>query len=225
VNLLLLGKGKTGALVADVARERGHQVTIFTSAENPDATALTGERLRDVDCVIDFTNPHAVLDNVRACIRLCQPLVVGTTGWYEHVDAVRAEVESSGTALLYGSNFSIGVNMFFEIAGFAAGLARGYSARILETHHIHKKDAPSGTAVSIQKVVKESAGIDAAIESIREGDVVGRHQLTLQSAADSIVLLHDAKSRRGFAEGAVRAAEWLPGKSGFFEFRNIYRQL
>jgi 4-hydroxy-tetrahydrodipicolinate reductase len=226
MNLLLLGRGKTGALVEDVARERGHTVDVLSSVQNPSASALTPERLRNIDVVLDFTNPEAVLENMRGCIRNGARMVVGTTGWYKHLDEIRKNVESSQCGLLYGSNFSIGVNFFFEIAATAArAVAHGYAPRIVERHHEQKKDSPSGTAVSIQRIVAEVSKVSPEITSVREGDTVGTHVLLLDSAADTMMLVHDAKNRRGFAEGAVRAAEWLKGKSGFYEFRKIFREL
>lgn len=226
MNLLLLGHGKTGSLVADVARERGHDLQVLSSRDNEHANALTPERLRDADVVIDFTNPDAVLENMQACTRDRKAIVVGTTGWYEHLEEIERQVRQEGAALLYGSNFSIGVNVFFEIAAAAAlGVSHGYSPRIVERHHTHKKDAPSGTAVSIQRIVTEVGKVKPDIASVREGDTVGTHVLLLDGADDTMMLVHDAKNRRGFAEGAVRAAEWLNGKTGFYEFRKIFREL
>jgi len=226
MNLLLLGHGKTGSLVDEVAQQRGHDVHVLSSRDNEHATALTPERLRDVDVVIDFTNPDAVLGNIRACIRSRKAIVVGTTGWYQHLPEIEQQVVDAGSALLYGSNFSIGVNVFFEIAAAAAlGVPHGYSPRIVERHHTQKKDAPSGTAVSIQRIVSEMGSVKPEIASVREGDTVGTHVLLLDGPDDTMMLVHDAKNRRGFAEGAVRAAEWLKGKSGFYEFRKIFREL
>ena len=128
---------------------------------------------------------------------------------------------------MYAANFSVGVNLFFEIARAAApALRHDYSGQIFERHHVHKKDAPSGTAIAIQKVIREAGGHDALeITSFREGEVVGFHEVIFESGADRIYLSHDAKSRRGFAEGAVRAAEWLVGKKGFYDFRDVWREL
>jgi 4-hydroxy-tetrahydrodipicolinate reductase len=226
MNLLLLGKGKTGSLVEEVARERGHQVQVLTSEQNPNGRALTFEGLRDVDVVIDFTNPHAVRDNMQACIRNRTPMVVGTTGWYDQLPEIERQVQSDGAAFLFGSNFSVGVNFFFDIAAAAAlAVSRGYAAQIVERHHAQKKDAPSGTALSIQGIVDETAGVKPEITSVREGEIVGTHVLLLDSQNDTMMLVHDAKNRRGFAEGAVRGAEWLKGKTGFYEFRKIFREL
>ena len=228
MHLLILGRGKTGSLVAEVAQERRHHIQTLDEEENASARALTPDFLAPFDAVIDFTTPAAIVPNAEACIRAGKNIVVGTTGWYDHVPRLRELVLSARTGFLYGSNFSIGVNLFFEIAQTAAtALKYDYSGQIFERHHTQKKDAPSGTAITLQKIIRDSSGSkeDVEIVSFREGDVVGLHELVFNSAADRIYLCHDAKSRSGFAEGAVRAAEWLVGKSGFFEFRNIWREL
>jgi 4-hydroxy-tetrahydrodipicolinate reductase len=230
MNLLILGRGKTGAVVAEIARARRHHVRVVSSAENSGGKALTGDALAGVDTVIDFTAPAAVVANAEACIRARKNLVVGTTGWYDEVPRLREMVLAAKTGFLYGSNFSLGVNLFFEIAATAgAALKYDYSGQIFERHHAQKKDAPSGTAITIQKVVRDAAGEsaekDVEIISFREGDAVGMHELVFNSPADRIYLCHDSKSRLGFAEGAVRAAEWLAGKTGFYEFRNVWREL
>jgi 4-hydroxy-tetrahydrodipicolinate reductase len=139
-------------------------------------------------------------------------------------------VEAHGTGLVYAANFSVGVNLFLEVArAAAAALQHGYSGQIFERHHVHKKDAPSGTAIAIQNAVRQAGGEteDANLEitSFREGEVVGMHEVVLDSSADRIYLCHDAKSRQGFAEGAVRAAEWLAGKKGFHDFKDVWREL
>src|SRR5271165_639778 len=228
MNLLILGRGKTGSMVAEVARARRHHVRVLSAAENVNASALTPESLAAIDVAIDFTTPAAAVANAEACIRAKKHIVVGTTGWYEQVPRLREMVLSAKTGFLYGSNFSIGVNLFFEIAATAgAALKYDYSGQIFERHHAQKKDAPSGTALTIQKIVRDSGGQEKDIEivSFREGDAVGMHELVFNSAADRIYLCHDAKSRQGYAEGAVRAAEWLAAKIGFYEFRNVWREL
>ncbi len=227
MNLLISGgRGKMGVLVAEAARARGHNVVAVDIPENAGARALTRDALNDIDVVVDFTAPDAVIKNMEACIHAGASMVVGTTGWYAEIPRIRSLVEQSGIGLIYAANFSIGVNLFFEIARAAASAQRyGYSGKIVEKHHVHKKDAPSGTAVMIRNVIRDAAGDELPIESIREGEVFGMHQLTLDSPADTITLVHDAKSRRGFAEGAVRAAEWLPGHKGFFDFKDIFREL
>jgi len=137
-------------------------------------------------------------------------------------------VESRGTGFVYGANFSVGVNLFFDVArAAAAALQHEYSGQIFERHHAQKKDAPSGTAIAIQRVISEASGKNEHLEitSFREGDVVGMHEVVLESSADRIYLCHDAKSRQGFAAGAVRAAEWIAGKKGFYDFKDVWRDL
>jgi len=226
MNLLILGRGKTGSLVAEVATERKHHVRVISGAENKAAQALTPELLAHVNVVIDFTTPEAVIENAIACVRASKDIVVGTTGWYGELPRIRAMVEQKKTGFLYGSNFSIGVNLFFDAVKSAAdALRQGYIGQIFERHHAQKKDAPSGTALALQKTITEASGTELEITSFREGDVVGMHEVILDSPYDNIYLCHDAKSRRGFAEGAVRGAEWLVGQKGFFEFKQIWRQL
>ena len=228
MNLLLLGRGKTGSLVAEVAAERKHHTRVIGSHENAAGEALTSERLSGIDVVIDFTAPHCVLANIEACAKAGKNMVVGTTGWYKELDPVRALVERHKTGFVYAPNFSIGVNLFLDVArAAAAALNYDYSGQIFERHHAHKKDAPSGTAIAIQRLIRESVPEHENLEitSFREGEVVGLHEVVLESSTDRIYLCHDAKSRRGFAEGAVRAAEWLLGKRGFYDFKDIWRGL
>ena len=226
MNFLILGRGKTGSVVAEVAQARRHSVRALDVDENANASALTPAFLAPFDVAIDFTTPSAVIANAEACIRAGKNLVVGTTGWYEQLPRLREMVLSAKTGFLYGSNFSIGVNLFFEIVATAgAALKYDYSGQIFERHHTTKKDAPSGTAITLQQIVRAAGGQEVEIVSFREGDAVGMHEITFDSPNDRIYLCHDAKSRRGFAEGAVRAAEWLAGKTGFYEFRNVWREL
>lgn len=226
MNLLILGRGKTGSLVAEVAHARRHQVSVLCASDNENSSALTPDFLSNVNAVIDFTNPSAVVANAEACIRAGKSLVVGTTGWYDLVPRLREKVLAAKTGFLYGANFSIGMNLFFEIVQSSApALEFEYSGQIFERHHTQKKDAPSGTAITLQKILRQPGGQELEITSFREGEVVGMHEVMLNSPHDRIYLCHDSKSRRGFAEGAVRGAEWLAGKQGFFEFREIWKQL
>ena len=250
MNLLILGRGKTGSQVAEAAAGRHHQVRVAGSKENANCAALTADKLHDIDAVIDFTAPHCAIAHIEACVRAGKNMIVGTTGWYgekhAEIDRIRALVEQHGTGFIYAANFSIGVNLFFDAArAAAAALRHDYSGQIFERHHAHKKDAPSGTAIALQRVIREASGQlgadaslhpaartstagpnpDLEITSFREGEVVGLHEVVFESAADRIYLCHDAKSRRGFAEGAIRAAEWLAGKKGFYDFKDIWRNL
>jgi len=226
MNFLILGRGKTGSLVAQCAKERHHHVHVFGSDENQAGKALTHDLLRDVNAVIDFTTPTSVMEHISACVREKKNMVVGTTGWYGNLGSVRSKVEDAGVGFLYGANFSVGVNLFFDTVRSAAEAAKHkYSGQIFERHHQHKKDAPSGTSLVLQRIIKESSGTELEITSFREGEVVGMHELIFDSPNDRIYLCHDAKSRRGYAEGAVLAAEWLSGKTGFYDFKDIWREL
>ena len=226
MKILVLGRGKTGALVAEVAKERGHEVRSLASQENQDGRGLTNDILARTDVVVDFTTPHAVIPNVIRCAEGGVPMVVGTTGWYQHLDKVRELVKERKAAFVYGSNFSVGMNFFFKaIHAIAPILKSNYRGNIVERHHVHKKDKPSGTAVTLQRLLESSSGATVEIASVREGDTVGMHLVMLDSPNDTILLTHDAKSRLGFAEGAARAAEWIKGKTGFFEFPEIVDQI
>ena len=222
---LVLGKGKTGSLVAQVARERGHGVRVLDYAENHHASALTAPALAGIDVVIDFTTAEAALQNMRAVLALGGRIVVGTTGWYEHLDDMKALAGRRGGALLYGTNFSIGVQKLFRLTAELAHLD-GYKFSISETHHESKLDAPSGTAITLQQIVEAAQpGAKVEITSHRVGDAKGEHIVTATGPDDVLELRHDAFSRRGFALGAVRAAEWLAAKEGAWEFREIFDQL
>jgi 4-hydroxy-tetrahydrodipicolinate reductase len=226
MKVLLLGAGKTGSLVAEVARERSHVVTVLRSADNAHGSALTRELLTPIDVVVDFTTPDCVLENIRACLAARKNMVVGTTGWYAEIPKIRVEVEKQHCGFLYGTNFSIGVNLFFDLVQTSApALQHEYLPHIYERHHAQKKDAPSGTAVTVQNLLQKNSDLEIEVTSFREGEVIGMHEVVLDSAHDTIYLCHDAKSRRGFAEGAMRAAEWIVGKTGFFDFKDIWREL
>jgi 4-hydroxy-tetrahydrodipicolinate reductase len=226
MKILVLGKGKTGALVADIARERGHEVRAVDEFENVGGKALTREALANVDVVIDFTTPDAIMENIATCVRAGGTMVVGTTGWYGKIPQVRQLVEDAGTGFVFGANFSVGVNIFFDIArAVAPALNLGYTGQMIERHHVTKLDKPSGTATAINNVLSAQSGKSLEIESVREGNIVGDHEIRLESGNDMITLAHRAKTRRGFAEGAVRAAEWVNGKVGFYDFQDVWRQL
>jgi 4-hydroxy-tetrahydrodipicolinate reductase len=222
--LLVLGKGKTGSLVAQVAREHGHSVRVL-DRENRGASALTAPTVAQVDVVIDFTTPESAVENMRACLALGARIVVGTTGWYDRLNEMKALAIRRGGGLLYGTNFSMSCQELFRLTADLARLP-GYSFHIEETHHSSKLDAPSGTALTLKEIVL-AAQPDAQVEisSKREGDASGTHVVTARGASDLIELRHESFDRRGFAEGAVRAAEWLGGKSGVWEFREIFEKL
>jgi 4-hydroxy-tetrahydrodipicolinate reductase len=219
---LVLGRGKTGSLVAQVAKERGHGVRVVGEEENRNASALTAPVLAGFDAVIDFTTPEAAVQNMRACLATGARMVVGTTGWYQHLDDMKALCARRGAALLYSTNFSIGVQALFKVARELAVAAPGYRFSIRETHHAGKRDAPSGTALSLQRILAAAVpGLEVAITSKREGEVAGIHAIEARSENDCLTLTHEAYSRRGFAEGAMRAAEWIAGKTGCWDFEEI----
>jgi len=224
MQFLVLGKGKTGSLVAEVARERGHSVRALDVTENLNASALTAANLSGVDAVIDFTAPEAAVQNMTAVLTCGSRIVVGTTGWYAHLDQMKA-LTAKGGGLLYGTNFSIGVQKLFRLTAELAQL-QGYSFHIAETHHVSKLDAPSGTAITLKEIVEAAQpGVKVEISSYRVGDAKGEHVVTATGEYDTLELKHDAHSRRGFALGAVRGAEWLAGKQGAWDFREIFEQL
>ena len=235
MRILVLGHGKTGKLVADVATERGHGVHVLDAKENPNAAALIPAFLAGFDVVIDFTTPDAVIPNVRACLFSGARVVVGTTGWYAKLKDMRDLAERKGAGLLYGTNFSIGVQVMHQLAEhMGAALAHaGYDFALSETHHATKLDSPSGTALTVvDAVIKGSSTHNPAlnpgqipIEAIRDGDSPGLHTLTATSGSDRLTLTHEAFSRRGFAEGAVRAAEWLATRTGTYDFRDVFAKL
>jgi 4-hydroxy-tetrahydrodipicolinate reductase len=223
---LVLGRGRTGSLVAQVAHERGHSVRVVGEEENLNASALTAPVLAGFDAVINFTTPEAALQNMRACLANGARVVVGTTGWYSHLEDMKALCLRRQAALLYSANFSIGVQALFRVARELAVSAPGYKFSITETHHATKKDAPSGTALTLKKILESaSQGINVEITSIREGEVAGIHEIEARSDNDSLLLRHESYSRRGFAEGAVRAAEWIAGKTGCWAFEEIVEKL
>jgi len=225
MNILVLGNGKTGSQVAQIAAERGHTVHTFDVNENEHAVALTAARLATIDVVIDFTNADAAVENMRAVLSHGSRIVVGTTGWYAHLNAMKALVHAHGGALLYGTNFSMGVQRLFRLTAELARLD-GYAFDITETHHITKLDAPSGTAITLREIIEAARpGTHVEITSHRIGDAKGEHIVRAISEADTLELKHDAQSRRGFAEGAVHAAEWIAGKTGAWDFREIFDQL
>jgi 4-hydroxy-tetrahydrodipicolinate reductase len=228
MRILVLGAGKTGKLVAQVATERGHSVYVLDAKENKEAAALTLPFVAGFDVVIDFTTPEAVVQHMRACLAAGAHMVIGTTGWYDKLPDMRGLAERKQAGLLYGTNYSIGVQVMLQLAAKMAELLNhsGYKFSIDETHHVTKLDAPSGTALTLAQAVKTATGIkDIPVEAHREGDATGTHVLVAKSAYDKLILTHEAFSRRGFAEGAVRAAEWLATRTGCYDFKDIYTQI
>ncbi len=236
MRVLILGHGKTGKLVADVASEHGHGVHVLDAKENPAAAALTPPFVAGFDVVIDFTTPEAAVQNMRACLATGARMVVGTTGWYDKLADMRGLTERKQAGLLYGTNFSVGVQVMMQLAGKMGAALKdaGYTFSIEETHHTSKLDQPSGTALTLADALatgtraNAASGIQAGnipIASFREGDETGLHLLIATSDADRLTLRHESFSRRSFAEGAVRAAEWLSTRTGCFDFRDVFDHL
>lgn len=223
MKIALIGYGKMGQMIASVAQQRGHQVV---SIIDPLCSADTfdSEAFRTADVAIEFSRPDAAAANVRAAMAQGVPVVSGTTGW--DVQALRAEWQGKDhPAVVWSSNYSIGVNILFAINARLARLLHsvgGYTPAITEVHHVHKLDAPSGTAVSLREQIIAAGETDVRIESVREGEVPGIHEVEWQSEADILTLRHEAKSRKGFALGAVIAAEQIAGKRGWMELKDIY---
>jgi 4-hydroxy-tetrahydrodipicolinate reductase len=223
---LVLGRGKTGRVIADVAHEHGHGVRVVGEEENRNTMALTAPFLAGFDAVIDFTTPEAAVSNMRACLANGARMVVGTTGWYQHLDDMRSLAARKGAGFLYGTNFSIGMQAIYRLARELAVAVPNYQFKITDIHHADKKDAPSGTALSLRQVVQTAnPSLNVEIVSQREGDIAGIHVLEARSADELIELKHESFSRRAFAEGAVRAAEWIAGKTGVWDFSEIANQL
>jgi 4-hydroxy-tetrahydrodipicolinate reductase len=229
MRILILGHGKTGKLVADIAAEHGHGVHVLDAKENKDAAALTPPFIAGFDIIIDFTNPDAAISNMRACLASAAKMVVGTTGWHERLPELKSLAERRNATLLYATNFSVGVQLLLKLAAAITPelTAAGYKLSISETHHLTKLDAPSGTALTLRDVVRKAADMqDVPIKSIRHGEAVGLHVLEAAGPADRILLTHESHSRRAFAEGAIRAAEWLiNAKPGVYDFRDIFDKL
>lgn len=229
MRFLVLGVGKTGKLVAEVAAEHGHSVHVLDAKENKDAAALTAPFIAGFDVIIDFTTPQAVLPNLRACLATGAKMVIGTTGWYDRLPDAVSLAQRRGASLLHGTNFSIGVQLMLKLAAtIAPELQRaGYTLSVSETHHLTKLDAPSGTSLTLRDTVRQATGLeDVPIESIRHGEAVGLHVLEATGPGDKLLLTHESHSRRAFAEGAVRAAEWLAtSPAGVYDFRDIYEKI
>ncbi len=226
MNIALIGYGKMGRLIEELAVARGHRVAFKVDIdENRDGQALTEQNLRGVDVAIDFTTPEAVVRSVERVTALGVNMVVGTTGWMGQLKAVRSMVEAKGVGFVYGSNFSIGVNLFFRLMEIAAAQFHQHSQYdpwIYEIHHNAKLDAPSGTALKLKQILEKAyEGREVSTASNRAGTIPGEHTVGFDSEADTLTFTHTARSRLGFASGALHAADWVRGKKGFYEFSDI----
>lgn len=224
-HLALIGDGKMGRVLRTLASERGWPVVaVIGAADNAAGSGVTRDTLGGASVAIEFTEPAAAPDNVRACVRAGCPVVVGTTGWYEQLPALERDVGQAGGALLYAPNFSVGVNLLWKVAEFAAAAARragGFDAHVVETHHAAKKDAPSGTALELGRRASAVLGHEIPITSIRVGSVPGTHELLLDAPFEQLRVEHVARDRRVFADGALLAAQWLVGKRGVFTMADM----
>ena len=222
MRLALFGHGTMGRVLEAHARAAGHEIgAVLTTGNAADAARV----LPGHDVALDFSVPDAVAAHVEACARAGVPLVEGTTGWQGREAAVRQLVEERGGALVYGANFSIGVNLFYRVAAAAAALFRGleaYEPFLEEAHHARKRDAPSGTALALRAILARELGRDEVpVASLRAGHIPGTHRVGFDSAADQILLVHTARSRDGFAAGALLAARWIAGRHGAYAFPEV----
>jgi len=228
LKIALIGFGAMGQLVAKEARDAGEQIGYVSSTKNrAESVKDMAQHLRDHDVTIDFSVADAVLRNVEACVLAGVPLVEGTTGWRQHEDVRRIVTESDG-ALVYGANFSIGMNIFYRVVKSASeyfSKIDQYSPFIEEAHHSRKRDAPSGTAIQLGKLMREEFQKDIPTSSTRAGYIPGTHRVGFDSVADQVLLTHTARSRQGFAVGALLAARWIIGRKGMFEFGEIIEEI
>lgn len=229
MKLALFGQGGMGSLVEARAREAGHTIiVVFTDRDAARTPEDLARALKGAEAAVDFSVGAAVPDHVRACVQAGVPLVEGTTGWAKELDQVRRIVSDGKGALLYGANFSIGVNLFYRIVAAAAqqvGRDPSYGAFIEEAHHIRKKDAPSGTALKLKDIVARTFGDAISVASTRAGNIPGTHTVGFDGLADQITLTHTARSREGFAAGALLGARWIVGRTGVFEFTEVLDEI
>jgi len=236
MKIALVGYGKMGKEIESIALDRGHDITLTIDQNNQ--ADLTVDNLKGIDVVIEFTNPDSAYQNYMTCFEAGVPVVSGTTGWLDQLNEVKSSCEN-GNGFFYASNFSLGVNLFFELNKKLAQLMSGfdqYNVDMEEIHHIHKLDSPSGTALTLAEGVLENHPVksswieglstkdsEMSIVAKRHGAVPGTHSITWHSEVDEIQIQHQAYSRKGFAFGAVLAAEFMPGKSGFFGMKDLLK--
>ena len=224
VALALVGMGKMGRALAALAPERGFRVVAELDPARPGYAGISRESLHGAEVAIEFTTPDAAPGNARACAVAGCPVVVGTTGWYDQLPAIAAEVERSGGAILTAPNFSVGVAVFDRVVAEAARLfggLPGFDAHLIETHHAAKRDAPSGTAGALAKTASTALGHTISVTSIRTGHVPGTHELVFDAPFEQVRLVHEARDRRVFAEGALVAARWIVGRRGVFTMNDV----
>ena len=219
LRVALIGMGKMGRAIAQLAPDRDVDIVARIDAADPANTRITKESLAGAQVAIEFTVPAAAPANIRMCLAAGTPVVVGTTGWYDELPAITAEVVRHGGALLTAPNFSVGVAIFDRVVAEAARLFAalpGFDAHMIETHHNEKKDAPSGTAASLARTAEQAMGRTIPITSVRVGAVPGTHEIIFDAPFEQVRLVHEARDRRVFAEGALVAAKWLVGRRGVY---------
>ncbi|HEX8734657.1 MAG TPA: 4-hydroxy-tetrahydrodipicolinate reductase [Pyrinomonadaceae bacterium] len=229
MKIALIGYGAMGRLIESLAENKNHEIAVIIhEADAHLSVAELAEKLKGVDAAIDFSVAEAVRKNVEACVLAGVPLVEGTTGWNSSRVEIEKFIRENDGAFVFGANFSIGVNLFYRIAGFASELFakfEDYEAFIEEQHHSRKKDAPSGTALKLKDIVSQHIRKDFSVAATRAGNIPGTHRVGFDGAADQILLEHFARSREGFASGAILAAEWIAGKKGFYEFTDVMDEI
>ncbi|MBD8349103.1 4-hydroxy-tetrahydrodipicolinate reductase [Dysgonomonas sp. HGC4] len=235
MKIALIGYGKMGKEIERIAQDRGHSIVSIVDENN--LAEFDSPAFKSADVAIEFTTPASAMNNYRKCFAAQVPVVAGTTGWLEHLPEVKEACEKNSQTFFYASNYSLGVNIFFAVNKYLAKIMNqfpDYTVRMEETHHIHKLDAPSGTAITLAEGIIENVDrksdwhletemkpTDLAIHCIREGEVPGIHEIFYESEADIISIKHDAKNRKGFALGAVLAAEFTCGKKGFLGMEDM----
>lgn len=234
MNIALFGYGKMGKEIEAIALKRSHNIVLKIDKDNRDS--ITEQELKKADVAIEFSTPHTVIDNITSCMNAQLPIVVGTTGWHERFTEISQLVKEKNGGLFHASNFSLGVNLFFKVNTYLAELMNKYNdyeVSMEEIHHVHKLDKPSGTAITlanqiIGKIDRKSAWsitdsgpTNLLIKDVREGEVPGTHVIKYQSDIDDIEIMHKAHNRKGFALGAVVAAEFLHGKQGVYTMNDI----
>lgn len=234
MKIVLLGYGKMGKEIEQIALKRNHEIVLRVDENN--ASSITPADLQKCDVAIEFSTPHTVLHNIKLCFDAELPIVVGTTGWYDNFNTIKNVCETKKGSLFYASNFSLGVNLFFKVNQYLAELMNKYNdyeVTMEEIHHIHKLDKPSGTAITlanqiIEKIqrkktwsLSEQSASSLFIKDVRQGEVPGTHIIRYQSPIDDIEISHKAHNRKGFALGAIVAAEFLQGKKGIYTMSDI----
>jgi len=229
MKIALIGYGAMGRLVGKLAVDEGHEIARTLDIDDGSLSVNElAEAVRGAEVVIDFSIAEAVPKDAEACALAGVPLVVGTTGWQAQLVQVKSVVDQNDGALVYGANFSVGVQIFYRIAAMAAELFKNlesYDAFVEEAHHKRKRDAPSGTALHLGKIVADNLGRDVPTSSTRAGYIPGTHRLGFDSTADQITLEHVARSREGFAAGALMAAKWIIGRKGVYEFSEVFDEI